>query len=82
MKESTRQTLSWFQKTDALVAVSYYRPISLINVPLKIISKILATKLSKVNDQLVDKSQSTFIKGRYIMANVVEAEEIIFNMQK
>ncbi|XP_039146809.1 uncharacterized protein LOC120284053 [Dioscorea cayenensis subsp. rotundata] len=69
-------------KNEAPVSVSDYRPISLINAPLKIISKILATRLSKVIDRLVDHSQSAFIKGRSIMDNVVAAEEIIFSLQK
>lgn len=33
-------------------------------------------------DQLVDNSQSFFVKGRYIMENVVIVEEIISNLQK
>lgn len=69
-------------KADAPVAVFDFRPISLINVALKIISKILATTLSKVIDQLVDKSQLAFINRRYIMDNVVAMVEIMFSMQK
>ncbi|XP_039136185.1 uncharacterized protein LOC120273588 [Dioscorea cayenensis subsp. rotundata] len=36
----------------------------------------------KVVDQLIDNSQSAFIKGRSILDNVVVAEEIIFGLQK
>lgn len=45
-----------FPKSDTPTAVTDFRPISLINAPLKIISKILASRLSKVIDQLIDNS--------------------------
>lgn len=69
-------------KTKAPVSVINYHPISLINSSLKINSQILATRLSRVIDQLVNKSQFSFIKGRYIIHNVVAVEEIIFSQQK
>ncbi|XP_039123619.1 uncharacterized protein LOC120260245 [Dioscorea cayenensis subsp. rotundata] len=43
-----------------------YRSISLINSSLKIISKILASRLITVMDSLVDHTQSAFLKGRHI----------------
>lgn len=67
-------------KSDAPVAVADYRPISLINAPLRIISKILSSRLSKVIDLLVDNSQSIFIKGRSILDNVMATKEIIFSL--
>lgn len=59
-----------------------YRPISLINSTLKIISKLLATRLGSVLDMLVDNAQSAFLKGRCILDNVAIAEELIYSMQK
>lgn len=61
---------------------SDYRPISLINSTLKIISKILASRLSKVICFLVDNSQSAFIKGKCIIDNISTAEELIFSNHK
>lgn len=58
-----------------------FRPISLINFSLKIISKILANRLNCVINDLVDSTQSAFIKGRNIANNVTAAEELIFNIQ-
>lgn len=59
-----------------------YRPISLINSSTKIISKILASRLSTVMDQLVDHAQSAFRKGRCILDNIAMAEELLFSIHK
>lgn len=69
-------------KVESPESPSDYRPISLINSTLKIISKILATRLSKVVCSLVDSSQSPFIKGRCIIDNIVTAEELMFSLHK
>lgn len=69
-------------KVESPESPSDYRPISLINSTLKIISKLLATRLGRVLDALVDNAQSAFMKGRCILDNVALAEELIFSMQK
>ena len=59
-----------------------YRQINLIITCLKIISEILASLLSRVIGDLVDVTQSTFIRGRCIMNNIVIAKELPFSLQK
>lgn len=61
---------------------SDYRPINLINSTLKIISKILATRLRKVLCSLVDNSQSAFIRDRCIIDNIATIEELMFSRHK
>lgn len=63
---------------------SHYRPISLINSTLKIVSKVLANRLSRKIGGLVDLTltQSAFIKGRCIIDNISTAHELLFYMQK
>ena len=46
-----------------------YRPISLTNTDYKIIAFIFAKGLQKILDNMINKNQSTYIKGRYIGEN-------------
>jgi Reverse transcriptase (RNA-dependent DNA polymerase) len=61
--------------------ITNYKPISLINCSFKIIIKLLADRLAKVMDFLINYSQTTYIKGRYIMDNVVCAHEILHQVK-
>ncbi|KAF5784203.1 putative RNA-directed DNA polymerase [Helianthus annuus] len=53
-----------------------YRPISLIGVINKVISKLLANRLKMVLDTVVSPSQSAFIGGRYILDGPLIINEI------
>lgn len=59
-----------------------YRTINLINSSLKIISKLLALRMSKVMNSLVDNEQFAFLKGCCILDNIATTEELIFSIHK
>lgn len=54
-----------------------YRPICLEYEIIKIISKVLSTRLGKVIDSLVGSCQTAFIKGRLIFESYSSIAEII-----
>jgi hypothetical protein len=53
-------------KVDNPTRVGDYRPISLLNSSIKLITKVLANRLQSVNLNLVHQNQYGFIKSRSI----------------
>lgn len=81
------ERLNWVNL--ALIAKPYspecinnYQPISRNNSSCKIISKLLANRLSQVINSLINDSQSAFIKGICIADNIIADPDMIFNLQK
>ena len=46
--------------------IKNWRPISLLNLDTKLISKVLAERLKKVLPYLISKNQTAYVKGRFI----------------
>lgn len=67
-------------KVGEATNMKQFRPIILLNNSFKIFSKILTLRLSTIVQRIVAPSQSTFIKGRYILESVVVAHEIVHSI--
>lgn len=68
-------------KTTSPESVNDYRPITLLNCCLKLITKLLANRLQKVILSLVHGNQYGFLKGRSIQDCVTWAFEFIHQCQ-
>ena len=57
--------------------IQNWRPISLINVDVKIASKVMARRLERILPDLIHPNQNGFIKGRSIQDGVRTIEDIL-----
>ncbi|KAL9977541.1 hypothetical protein ACROYT_G014957 [Oculina patagonica] len=66
-----RGTITLLPKGDTyLTDLTNWRPISLLNIDYKILTKILALRLEKYLPKLIHGDQTGFVKGRYIGQNI------------
>lgn len=77
LAETNRANIIMIPKHDSPVSTSDYRPISIINLIPKLISKLLATRLSGVLPELISANQTAFMQGRYIAKNFISTREIL-----
>ena len=54
-----------------------YRPISLCNVVYKVISKVVENRLKPLLPALVSGEQSSYVEGRQILDNIIQAHEVV-----
>ena len=70
-------------KKEGAKKVGNFRSISVLNVSIKIISKILANRLRDVMGHLLDDHQSGFLKVICTLDSITIAQEVIqFNKRK
>ncbi|WVZ79552.1 LOW QUALITY PROTEIN: hypothetical protein U9M48_027117 [Paspalum notatum var. saurae] len=61
---------------------SQIRPICLLNVIYKIITKVLTMRLTKVASSVISETQTAFIPGRHILDGVVIVHEVVHQLKK
>ncbi|KAK1616897.1 hypothetical protein QYE76_022414 [Lolium multiflorum] len=73
--------LSLIPKVPGADLISQYRPVALINVIFKIISKAYASRLDPVAHRIISSNQTAFIKGRNILDGPLALMEIIHDIR-
>lgn len=68
-------------KTKCPINMGQLRPISLCNVIYKIVSKVLANRLSTILPLVVSEQQGAFVAGRLIHDNVLMSQEVIHHLK-
>jgi hypothetical protein len=69
-------------KVDNAVDMKNFRPICLLNVCYKIISKVLNNRLASCITKVISDSQYGFIKNKYIMDGVISLNEILHEVKR
>jgi Reverse transcriptase (RNA-dependent DNA polymerase) len=64
-------------KIENPTAKNHYRPISVINTIVNIITKVYAERLQQILPNIITEGQSAFVKGRGIMEPFVIARELV-----
>jgi hypothetical protein len=68
-------------KVKPATNIKQFRPICLLNVIYKIITKILTIRLTTVVDKVVSKYQTAFIPGRNILEGVIILQEVLHELR-
>lgn len=77
-----KAAITIIRKKENLREISDYRPISVINTSVKIITKILSKRLQPNLGALISANQTAFVKGRSIMESFLVAREFLNSYSK
>lgn len=77
LQRINRALIVLIPKTETATSPGHFRPVSLQNYPVKILTKLLTSRLQRQIARLVDVDQTGFIKGRSISENFVLATELV-----
>ncbi|XP_074305947.1 uncharacterized protein LOC141641174 [Silene latifolia] len=82
LKELNRTFITLVPKCESPERVEDFRPISLCNVIMKVVTRCITNRMSRVMSYLVGDYQNAFVVGRHIGDNVLLAHEAIQNINK
>ena len=62
--------------------VKNWRPISLMNVDTKIVSKVIALRMKKVLPNIINYDQTAYAKNRYIGESIRVIDDILYHAEQ
>ena len=68
-------------KVSDAAKIQQFRPICLLNVIYKIITKVLTLRLNKMANKVISESQTAFIPGRFILDGVLIIHEVLHELR-
>ena len=77
LKQLNHTIIAPIPKVDTPTAVSQFRPISCCNVVYKVISKVMAIRLSACLGSVIDEAQNAFVEGRQMTDNIFLLQELL-----
>lgn len=80
LKPINLANLIFIAKTETPITTSDFRPISIINIIPKLISKVLSNRLRLVLPDLISPKQTAFVHGRQISENFVTTRELLHHV--
>lgn len=78
----SKTLISLIPKQQPPQCMSHFRPISLCNMVIKIITKVLANHLKSLMPKLMSSCLSSFVEGRQDVNNIVIVQVVIYTLQK
>ncbi|CAJ2652835.1 unnamed protein product [Trifolium pratense] len=81
-KDINKTFIALIPKLKNPLAPKDYRPISLCNVVMKIVTKVIANRIKPILPDIIDEEQSAFVQGRLITDNALIAMECFHWMKK
>jgi len=72
--------ISLIPKQDIAKTPDKFRPIAFCNVVYKIISKVVSNRLKPILPTLVFGEQSSYVEGRQIFNNIIQAHEVVHSL--
>lgn len=77
LRDSNASFIALVPKVDDPQSLGEFRLISLVSCLYKIFAKLLANRLMKVLNGVIDQKQNTFLKDRYLLHSTLVVNEVI-----
>lgn len=78
---SMEATIVLIPKDEHPTSIRGFRPLSLCNVPTKLVSKVIVDRLKETLKELISPCQTSFVPGRMGLNNAISCQEVVHSMR-